>query len=493
MQMIEQNSRTSQPLQATNSIELDAIVDVLWDDTYKNGFGVNAVTGQTSGMAVESFEVPLEQMSTTSSEFGRWIANRADYELEIATSVSGKYNIEGTSVSASSDYLSHIKYSQTSMTLIAKYIKENQEYDLPKQLPTLTSQASELMEQDPEKFRSLYGDYFVEGFKRMSRFTGAYVCTSRSVSEMESFASAVKVVTNIWSASGAAEFSRLAEQHNIEVEYSIYQAGLKPNVVLPTPESAADVLEALNIFKLNEVGVKYFAYLAHYGTLQPKYSRVIPYSPDAFVELKVLYTLAMDVDERFNNCPEPYKALHKPSYTELKAKLQAYESELITDNEIRDTLTEAYRELFETLNDVFTRQDFFYAIRDAQSEEPATDKKMYAEGNRKNKQWKYGESDALSNAIVISSDSMTMKKNYKFGNTGKKKGYLTWEQDADRLYVGWKVQSKKDDNGNWRKKTDGTILLNDEARFYFQGQELRGINWIVTVYYVDAKAYQFQV
>lgn len=477
----------------TDSVLLAPVIQVLWDSRFKNGLGVNAVTGQSSATAVEPFEIPLEEIATQSFETGKWISNKSDYEVEVATSASGTYNIGGTKLSSSANYVSKIKYSETSMTLIAKYEKENQEYDLPSQNPVLTDTAITMMSENPSEFRDIYGDYFVQGFKRMSKFSGMYVCTSKSVSDMENFSAEVKAVSNVWSAEGSAEFTRIASKNSISVEYSIYQVGLKPGVTLPSPSSSEDIIKALNIFKENEIGIKYYASLAHYATLKPNYSRAISLNPTAFVELKLLYSLGFDVDTRYNTCPLPYKTKHKPTYTNLNSELNISQPELATDSELRAKLTEAYREFYNTLNNVFDRQDFYYKVRDSQSNEPKTGSRKYAEGSGgKNKEWNYGKSTALSNTVIISSTPKSIKKDYKFGNTGKKSGTLTWDEDAKKLYVGWKVKSNKENNGNWRKSTDGFILLNDKGKISFTGQELRGIKWAVTLYYVDAIDYQFE-
>jgi hypothetical protein len=101
---------------STQQTLLDQVITgIPWQDGFAFGSGVDAITGGVAGSALKPF-TPASNKTKTSHEFYRFIESDRELNLEIGASASGKYNIQGVTINASTEFLTKIKYSETVIT-----------------------------------------------------------------------------------------------------------------------------------------------------------------------------------------------------------------------------------------------------------------------------------------------------------------------------------------------------------------------------------------
>ena len=468
----------------TASTDLDAVVSGLpWGDAFDYRKGVDAVTGSLMPSALEP-AAPVERTVKSSSEHFRFVQTESELDTEIEAAVSGKYNIEGVTASASAEYLQKIKFSELSLTLVASYRSEYEGYD-ELQSPQLTAQAKELIG-DPAKFRRQYGDYFVTGGKRGSEFNAVYVCQARSASDMMQFKASVGAETpEVFSADGSTKFMRAASEHSISVSVDLWMNGYEgtPPGGPWTPEK---ILEALDWFKQHEKGVHVRAELAHYSALDPRYPRTIDVAPDVFVALRKLYTTVWNVRALYGSCPPAYQKQFTEAYGDLVDGVTASQTQLATDFELRAGYQKKAENLRAALGRVFERMDFYFMVRAAIGTEPA---QGHENEDSSRQSYLYGYTTyTKGDAVTINTDHDHYADKWQIG---WREHTFDWEH-GDRLIVGWEVVSNWHDgtNGFWRKNSS-SILLGHRAEVYVKSAYDRGCDWSLNVSWVDAKDYDF--
>ena len=161
------------------STRLDGTIsDISWNDGLFLGKGIDAMTGDVRGSAIDSFTT--EQHGTQKIEQStRYLMSSEDVEKEIEASVSLKFNLGNFSADTTNSYLEKLAVSHTTVSIIAEYSVTQSEFDIAPSYQ-LTTQARKLLD-NPADFRQAYGDYFVAGFKRSARFTAIYRCQASSM------------------------------------------------------------------------------------------------------------------------------------------------------------------------------------------------------------------------------------------------------------------------------------------------------------------------
>jgi hypothetical protein len=315
--------------------ELDQVIsDLPWQDSFYFGFGVDAITGNTSGSAIKPF-TPQERTVKSSSEHYRFVQSDSDLNREVEASASGKYNIEGITINASASYLSKIEYCELRMTLVAEYQTSFSGYDEAESYE-LTDEAEQLIN-DPAKFRKSYGDYFVAGGRRGSRILAVYVCQASSIESMDDFKACFGgEAPEVFSIEGSSRFMQAASQNDINISVDIFMEGYVGQS--PSgPWTPEKIMDAQQWFKAHEKGIYIKAKLNHYSTIVASYPRSIDVSPDVFVELRQLYTTIWDVRSRYASTPEYYRNQLKMEYTNVNYGVVSHQDILVTDAEKRSS------------------------------------------------------------------------------------------------------------------------------------------------------------
>ncbi len=447
--------------------------------------GVDAVTGGITGSALEKAAVE-EARTKTSNEHYTFIQSQRDLTNEIEVAVSGRYNIEGVTVSGSVEYLTRVHYSELAVTLIARYESQCTDYDRLVD-PRLTDRAQRLIESDPQRFRYAYGDYFVAGGRRASRFTAVYTCTSKSVEKMQEFKSKIGAeLPAVFSVEGSSRFKQAASSTDVSISTHVFMEGY--DGVPPGGQWTPDkVIEALDWFKQHERGIYLTALLNHYNTLEPTFPRSVDVAPQIFAELRRLYLGVWDVRAAYGSCPGHYKEQLTPEYRQLTTGVEANQADLPTDGRLRaDTQSECDR-LAARLKAVYDRYEFYLRVSQAVRTEPGKDQAI--EEGPGQQTWLYGYREwTKSTAVTIRRNDSRYQADWQIGWREATIGF----SDPKALVVGWEVVSNWGDgtNGQWWKTTDQNILR-DQAWVHVKSLYDRGCDWTIRVYYVDAIDYQF--
>lgn len=468
--------------------ELDSIIAGLaWSERYTlgQGTGVNAITGSTSAMAVKPFKASLPG-TKTSSEYYRFVQSESDLSEEVQASLSGKYNIDGVTVTGSMSYLEKLRYSQLNITLIARYQSVFDGYE-ESDVYTLSDEARDVIH-DPDIFRDRYGDYFVAGAKGSSTFTAVYQCSTTSASDMTEFCASLGVsAPQVFSVQGSTKFEEAASTHNVNVSTHLFMDGYS-GTPPEKPMTPAGILELLEWFKGHEAPVYLKAKLRHYSTIAPAYPRTVPVDPTVFVELRTLYTAYWAVRSQYASCPVPSKPL-QDGYQELVYTVEANQNTLATDVALRQDLQKKADDLLEDLREIFDRQDFYVKVQQRVSSEPSEGTE-HDEGNG-NEVWTYGYTEyPVSTAVNLQVDVQRYEES---SHIGWREHDFVFQADArNAIVVGWQVVALWQDgtNGQWWKAATQNIL-GREARVHVKSLYDRGCAWQVKFFYVDAADYPY--
>ncbi|WP_035800048.1 hypothetical protein [Crocosphaera chwakensis] len=464
------------------------LTNIPWTDGFTLGSGVDVITGSLLGSALKSFMPNLNPIKTSSESY-RFISDDSSLNLEIGASASGSYNFNNVKISASTEFLTQIKYSETSITLIAEYSSLFGYSDQPVNYE-LTEQAKQLAT-NPAQFRQTYGDYFIADSQRGSRFLAVYVCETSSAESLVEFkASLGAEVPEVFSAEGSSRFMRAASEHHVSISTYLYLEGYT-GTAPSGPWSPQTILDALKWFKANEKGENMKAELKHYSTIIPGYPRTIPVDPRIFVELSLLYSQLWDIRARYDSLPKYYQDQYKVPFNTLNLGIVSNQDTLVTNPTLRKSYQQQAQILKADLDDVAARMDFYFEVQESlknNPEPPANHKINESKGVNK---WMYGLDQYLkSDAVVIHKNQYNFKKGVKIGHS-----HHTFEfgPDSRFLIVGWEVVSNRTDghNGSWRK-TVSQIILRNHATIMVESGYDRAMNWSLIVYYVDAKDYQFE-
>lgn len=472
----------------TPTTDLDAVISPLpWADSFRFGVGVNAITGRVSGIALKPF-TPTGGVTKSASIYYRFIQNQSELTREIELSASGKYNIEGVTISASTSYLQHVKFSESFITLIASYESQFDGYDEAERYE-LTDAARELMSKEPARFREAFGDYFVGGGRRSSVFSAVYICEATSAESMEEFKASLEgSAPDVFKAEGSARFKQAAQNHNIKISVRVEMRGHDDTPPPPPPQTPDEVIKVLSWFQSHEKGSYLQAKLQHYNVIVPTYPLTVNIAPSVFVELRHLYSTVWDVRTRFTSCPQYYREQLQGEYDALTDAIMANKGILPTDQEMRIEYQQRTDILLTKLKDIYARLDFYLKVKKAIGTEPPKDQ-VIEEGTGV-QTWMYGYKEyAKSPAVSIATSEMHYAESW---HLGWREHTFDFGPDDQFMVVGWQVISNWNDgtNGQWKKNID-QILLTNRASVHVQSRFARGCDWTVRIFYVRKKDYFF--
>lgn len=460
------------------------LAHVPWRQQYALGNGIDAVTGEMyTSKAVKPF-TPVDQTVANETFEFRFVEDDSEFTRQVNASVSGSYNLDGVELSASAEYLTKVTYTERMMSLVARFEKVYDGYDVPQRWE-LTDEAAHLLDTDPAKFRGAYGDYYVAGHRRGSTFVAVYTCTARSASSMDSFKGSFGgQAPQVFKAEGSASFEQSAKSNNISITVSVVLAGAKGNCPI-TPTSPEQVIQALDWFKANEAGVPLRAQLNHYSSLRPQYSRSVPIDPAVFDDLHALYTTYFRVQSKFAACPPTYQHALQDGYDDFAGKVASHQGQLPGDAGLRTRLREAGGALLAELDKVSARWQLWSTVQ-GMSETNQNDE-HHDDGQTR--AWRYGLTTWPGPGVDVASHSWEYGDSAQFG--WREHGF-DWSNDAE-LVIGWEMYSNWGDgtNGFWKKTSDHRILLSSSAASYVKSEWGRGCNWRFTVWTVPKAQFRF--
>lgn len=469
--------------------DLHSTIEVPWEEVFELGAAIDAVTGGKVKRAVKPFVAPPSTKKETWSTYS-FVEKQSDLSREIDVSASGSYNVEGVTVSASTRFLQRIEFSELSITLIARYQSLHKGYDT---LPSyeLTDEAKQYLKDHPaDTFRDVFGDYFVAGAQRGSRFTAVYQLSAATAKEMTDFQmSLAGQAPEVFTAQGAAALKEAASQHSVSITVNVFMEADFESPPPKEPTNPEQVIEVLDWFEQNDSGIELRAELQHYSLIDASIHRKVSVDRSAFIELKQLYRSLWDVRARYWTCPSNYRDELEVQFDDLDVGIPASKSELATEVELRLEYQQKADRLLSKLNDVFDRMDFYSKVKQRVKDEPAKDEKIY-EGTGQ-QIWMYGFSTyTKAPGVVIQMVEENWRQDW---HDGWREHTFEFGPDDAKLVVGWEVISNWNDgyNGGWWKALDQN-LLNNHAAVHVTSLHDRGFDWTVRFFYVDARDYKFE-
>lgn len=472
------------------------LADIPWDSRrFALGAGVDAVTGEIAKTAVEPFDI--DKGFTQDVEFKyQMVRSESEMENTIDVSTKGKYNITSVTIDESTEFLHEVSYSETRHSMIARLIIGSPTMRMAKPSSYwLTEDAQKLMREDPQNFRSIYGDYFISGQTRRAEFMVVYNFSSTDSSKLRDITSHLDVsVEGIFSKEGAVKLHDKATQSNVEVSISVHMLGLGESAKLkdrPTAEKLPDIAEALAWFVKHAVGTAEVAQLTHYSLFDSRYPTTVDISSGHFVALKQLYARIWLLRARFRTMPEHYQRDLRERFTWVESTVMSKKAELARDATLVASLDDEARNLLHDIQLVCDREDFYRRLQTARGAEGG---QVPGEKSSKSQQtWMYGfSSDLHAEAVTIHREEKSFREGFRHPLGSKRKGNLSFGDGSNRLIVGMQVRSNWSDGtgGTWRTEQPH-FLLENHATVHVESEGSRGCDWTVICYYVDANLYRF--
>lgn len=458
-----------------------------------HGNGVDAITGHLAQSAVQPFEAKLGQIKSSKESF-RLLLTEMDLAEEIAASAGVALNIYqvGSSLSGSSVLTSKTKVSATSFSILGTYITLFEPFDIA-QSYEMTNEAIKWARKSPNQFRGQFGDYFVAGGQRSSKFTALLVYSSKNVHTLQEFSAKMQGrLQDLFSVEGSIEWSRAAANANIQVEVEVEMQGYIGEGAPSAPWSASKVVEALTWFKEHQVGVYRSARLHHYSTLNCDHElpRSIDIPSSVFGKIRELHHLLATLIALVGSCPECER---RPSLqgrvASLRGEVETQQAELAKDISTLQLLLDRAKNLHEELQTLHKQYRFIIEVQAEVSTQPTP--RIVASKNLQH--WTYGYRNyLLDSTIKIESTSQRFTAGPAL-TVFRRDGTLAYSTLAhDRLIVGWEVVSHRVDghNGSWRKLSRN-ILLDTSGSITFRSWGFRRVDWELIVYHVDASTFNF--
>lgn len=463
-----------------------------WDEAFALGRGYDAATGLAAAeVALEPF-LPEEVTAKQSTRRYRFIQDQAELDREIEIAAPGRYNLRPLATGPTTGYLPAVGFSEFEMTLVAEQESLAAGYDRPA-IYELTPAARSLAA-DPARFRARYGDYFLAGCQRGSRFTAVYRCRAATRIALDKLRAALEgELPPVLTREGAASLVKAANLYGVEVSVSVFLLGCEPRggLALPpfqtTPEG---VLSELAWFETHEQAVPLKAELRHFSAVAPEIPRQTAAAPEAFAGLDRLYTALWRTRARFGTCPEPYRRQLEDHFVRLEAGILAERGSLAVDTAKQRLLEEETGRMLAEVQEVFDRRDFYVKVQSLVRGEPRKEMPIEDVPGAPDT-WVFGFDEyPESKAVVLHRTDLRFVKSWLLG--AHREHTFTFGPDKRYLIVGWEVISNRadDHNGSWWKLGD-QILLTHEAQVHVRSQFDRGCDWCLTLYYVNAADYQF--
>lgn len=453
------------------------VVGQAWFKEYQLGLGVDAVTGQMRASGVKAFRLKPSQPKT-SEFFYSLVQSESDLQTLIAGSASGSYNLEGVTVSASTEFLNSIAVSELAVTLVAEVRVEDEEYSLAADYQLGVTPGS--------GFRDRYGDYFVAGYRAASSLYAIYQCRFSSAQQRTEFSAKMAAeAPQVMSAAGSAKFEQISKQCSASVSTRIVAQGTDQLPSPPpsgwTPETIVSVL--IPWFNANMRPAPKQVYLEHYRLLDPSIPNVVAINPNVFAQLSFLYDRFWLARALYNACPDFGRRLVADRFPKLRSRVEAYQASLPDEPQMIEELTNETRSLLDTLREINHRQAFYTrAVAAAKTEPPARENHDADKGVVR---WTYGFQSGDAPGVTVSSQTDTVARDWKIG----------WQEhvfhfgNSGRIIVGWNVTCNRSTlGGDWYKISD-RIIGRSSGDVYVKSDYDRGFSWTITWYFVEAALY----
>ncbi len=468
--------------------------EMVWLDGYELGSGINAINGNISTRFPVEVTNIIEGQYFTHEQYVNEITNESSFNNQLKISGKTSLNIGAGKISEESSYLNSVKYSKVTTTYIAYHRTKATDYDHVKDGNyKLTDDALKLISNNPQKFREIYGDYFISGVRKGALFVGMYICTAESEEAMKDFKTSVNgSYGSIFSIEGSTEFNKIAKEKNVDIQFNIEMYGITKDIPSFDKDNEGNSIlngnkipVALAWFNENQVMIPEYAQLTHYSQLHHDFPQTIDVKPKTFVKIQNLYNLNATVKNRYNTCPGDYAKDFELDYGGIQIELISFAGEFTSNIKKVDELTDKVLELKEKLDNVFDRYDFYCEVHSMIGDEPQKGIKNPANSKTS---WSYG---IIQDSSPVKDVNITaVHKSYqKNRHTGHRTYTFDFEKDSEKMIIGWTINSNRN-NKYWEKMND-RILTGNEMQIYVSSDFDKGIDFSAKCYYVPTELFRF--
>lgn len=447
------------------------------------GNGIDIVTGGTFSSPC-AFESTAGTAPSTVKErrINAVIASESDYERSIAAGASGMFNLGGFQLSVSSSFRSKITYSETSMTILARCIREDNGY-FELNDTTMTADAQALLAKDDgqKAFRETYGQYYIDGLRRASELNLVYTCRSTSKSSLLDFKASMHTkYKDLFSASGFLDLQSAAAQHNTWVTMDVFYSALSDKAGIPQDGSPADYLA---FFRDNYAMQPYQAKLATY----PGLDRTLDVNPSAFAKVRSLYQSAALVESRYLTCPGAYGKALFSAYTTIMDDLEQTQNSLVQDPSALASLQSKVDALSEALDRIYNRYDLFQTCVAARATEPKVNEVVRAP-HAQNFSYGITQTGEIAPGVAVSGLTTPVVTSHGIGHHTHN---FALGSDSATLLVGFGVWQERPDYGGEWKILDHPVILSNTATVQVRSEYDRAAKYTATGYWVSSADYDF--
>lgn len=454
--------------------ELPETTEIPWSHFFTFGAGYDIVSGEVHTNSAITFVAPSEPSVFNEHTQFLYISSEEDFRREIGASIKGSGVVEGVNLEASASYLNKVQFSETSKTLIARYYGEYQDYSRISDR-ILSAQAARTGS-DPEEFRTLYGDYFVNGVRHGFYFWAVFVIKASSVDSLNKFTASVGAsAPDVFSASASASFEQAAKNSNVSITVDIIMSdhGAAPGEPTGDPSgnfTPASVVEALKWFKTAKKGTPIAAELVHYSSLIKDFPAFVPIGSKFFEQRADLERDLMLLTNKFQGLSVYESGKLQASYDRLTGKIDRERLEFYSRPELIMELISDVQQLSTEIDDLRQRLSIVRALRALQMG-----------GDLETSTIAYSSVDIMP-AIHVVKDTIVCSHEYAFGDT-----YTTITQNWNhpgRLLVGIQATPITDtDEGT--ATVPFSSMLTSSASVSVTSGFARGFSWTFDFLSVD--------
>lgn len=468
---------------ASTSLEL-VLADIAWESNYSVGSGLDALTNAVCNQAVE-ITGERRQRPTEVKTNATIINTVEEYAKAFEIAVDGHYNTGMVDIKGSMSYMSDVKTSKTSLSIVLEHSVEETIYDSEDGRGTLKYSLmtnAKVALADNNKFRSLYGDYFFADVKNGSKFIAVYNCTTTSEENIQSFKAALSAESDLYGASMSTSFKTAAKNYNVTTNVKLYYVGCNGSPVHTQTSDVMDIGKAIQWFTTHLSPVPVRAKLMHYSSIEPSVPKTVPVAPAKFISIWMMFSKLWRVVARARNCPGNYTGDAVAQAEALRKEIVAHQQSYITRPELIGQFCQKIDALNTFISSIETRLGLYKQLKAASEPDTGEDNMIKADYGAYN--WEYGVINypgARADSYNIKQDSGAFKFRHGDANFN----------DTTRTVVGYVVHS------NWHDDTGGKWYLNKKglnthsASVHVKSYLHRGYNWTITVYSVPNSEINF--
>jgi hypothetical protein len=463
-----------------NEFQINAELKDVGMNNVQMGEGFNFITGRTTATsAIKN----VTQVECENSDRGcifdsKLIASISDVEEIIDLAMGGTFVSKDTRAEGSVEFLSHVEYSSTSITLVNSIICSGELQRIKN--PELTEKAKNLIIEDPEKFRSTYGDYFISGGLESKKMNLVYTFRSESMENIKDLKIKLegKKAEDLVNISG--EIEKMSNSQKIEIEIHLSIVGELVGPISPPTDFEAAAQLAIN-FQDDELFKKVLTdyELTAYFTLNSKYPDTIEGDFDNLLDIMTLNKATYLNAVLIKNIPGDKLPASYPDY-EKKVETLQHLKDLATNSVKLKEIKEAFELFTEQLNPIIKRKAIYDRIIEDRNNE------YHGERNHgsKDKIWSEGIVKGLEDIIT---EHCTAKIDCGITCFTSDTKDIVVPSNIDRIYCGWTVQQKTDTKGQWW--IEG-VIGKDFAKMHFSNDH---DDMVYEIYYcyLQSKDYDF--